>query len=199
MSFLTDYDKNCVTYRGKKYKLDLAYDTVLNANCIATDPDIAVEDKLWMLTEILIKRRVCLSPMDNYELIDRIYKEKINFQKRTIQRQQPRIVDFMLDGEYIFASFYQDYGIDLLEQQGKLHWKKFIVLFQGLSDKTKIREVMRIRSMAIPPYNGKNQDEVRQILDLKSFYALPVKGGGGQNGLDRLWNALESMAVNREG
>lgn len=198
MSFLTDYSEAAITYKGKKYRLDLAYDTVLSANYVATNPDIDIEDKLWLVTELLVKRKVRLLTEDSYRLIEAIYKEKINFQTRPAQRPRPKVVDFMLDGDYIFASFYQDYGIDLLEQQGKLQWKKFIVLFQGLSEKTKIREIMRIRSMKVPPYNGKNQEERQQILDLKSFYALPVNGGGGQEGLDRLWNALESMAT-REG
>lgn len=55
---------------------------------------------------------------------------------------------------------------------------------------------MRIRNMEIPVYNGKNGKEIREIQELKSFYALPVRGGGGKNGLDALFFALEKMASN---
>ena len=88
-----------------------------------------------------------------------------------------------------------DYGIDLIDMQGKLPWKKFISLFQGLSERTKIREVMRIRNMEVPKFTGKNSKQIQEIQELKSYYALPVKGGGGQEGLDALFSTLERMAV----
>ena len=54
---------------------------------------------------------------------------------------------------------------------------------------------MRIRSTDIPRYDGHNQKQIQEIQELKSYYALPVKGGGGQQGLDSLFVALEAMAV----
>ena len=91
----------------------------------------------------------------------------------------------------------EDYGIDLIEQRGKLHWKKFLALFQGLSEKTKIREVMKIRSMEIPQLNRHNRKEIQSIMELKSYYALPVQGIGGKQGLDLLFSTLEGMAVQK--
>ena len=104
------------------------------------------------------------------------------------------ILDFEEDGEYIYASFMQDYGVDLIDMQGKLSWRKFIVLFDGLSEDTKIKRVMKIRSMELPAFTGKNQKQIQDILELKSYYALPVRGGGEQHGLDSLFSALEGMA-----
>ena len=88
----------------------------------------------------------------------------------------------------------QEYRLDLIDMQGKLPWRKFIDLFDGLSEDTKIRRVMRIRSMDIPEYTGKNQKQIQDIMELKSYYALPVRGGGGQKGLDALFSSLEGMA-----
>lgn len=53
---------------------------------------------------------------------------------------------------------------------------------------------MHIREMEIPQFNGKNQKQIQEIQELKSYYALPVKGGGGQGGLDLLFSTLEGMA-----
>ena len=50
------------------------------------------------------------------------------------------------DGAYIFASFMQAYRIDLIEEIGKLHWKKFNALIVGLPEGTKFVEVIKIRS-----------------------------------------------------
>ena len=91
-------------------------------------------------------------------------------------------------------SFMQDYQIDLIDEQGRLPWKKFLYLFNGLSSDTKIKQVMQIRSMEVPQYNGKNAKQIQQINELKSYYALPVRGGGGQSGLDMLLRTLEGMA-----
>lgn len=67
-------------------------------------------------------------------------------------------------------------------------------LFNGLGSDTKIKQVMRIRDMDIPKYNGKNMEQIQEIQKLKSYYALPIKGGGGQTGLDLLFSTLEGMA-----
>lgn len=104
------------------------------------------------------------------------------------------MVDFERDGDYIYASFMQAYRIDLIDEQGKLPWKKFLYLFNGLPADTKIKQIMRIRQMPVPEYNGKNSKEIQEINEMKSYYALPVQGGGGQSGLDLLFHTLEGMA-----
>ncbi len=54
----------------------------------------------------------------------------------------------------------QAYNIDLIEEQGKLHWKKFNALLSGLPDGTKFVEVMKIRAwkpskgIALRKYKG---------------------------------------------
>ena len=83
---------------------------------------------------------------------------------------------------------------DLIEEQGRLPWKKFLYLFNGLPADTKIKQIMRIRQMPVPEYNGKNSKEIQEINEMKSYYALPVEGGGGQSGLDLLFHTLEGMA-----
>ena len=37
-------------------------------------------------------------------------------------------------------------------------------------------------------------NQIQQINELKSYYALQVRGGGGQDGLDLLFRTLEGMA-----
>ena len=136
-----------------------------------------------------------LSNAEKVSLLDEIGNRYVKVKKRPKTRKsQVPILDFEEDGDYIYASFMQDYHIDLIDKQGKLPWKKFLFLFNGLSSETKIKQVMRIREMEIPQPNGKNQKQIQEILELKSYYALPVKGGGGQSGLDMLFSALEGMA-----
>jgi hypothetical protein len=92
-----------------------------------------------------------------------------------------------------------DYGLDLIEQQGKLDWRKFIALFQGLSERTKIREIMAIRARKIPKYTKYNADEIRSLQEAKAFYALDISEEEAaknlQRGLAKLAGTLRSRAV----
>lgn len=47
---------------------------------------------------------------------------------------------------------------------------------------------MKIRSMEIPQLNRHNRKEIQSIMELKSYYALPVQGIGGKQGLDLLFS-----------
>src|SRR5699024_9851159 len=66
------------------------------------------------------------------------------------------------DAEYIYASFMSDYGIDLIEQQGKLHWYKFKALLGGLTDGSKFVKVLEIREMELP--KGKGSGKQREHI-----------------------------------
>ena len=50
------------------------------------------------------------------------------------------------DAELIFASFYYDYGISLIEKKGKMTWKEFIILFSCLSEQSPLGKVIDLMS-----------------------------------------------------
>lgn len=136
-----------------------------------------------------------LKPAEQLKLMQDITSRYIEVEKRPQIKKSPvPVLDFERDGDYIYASFMQAYQIDLIDEQGKLPWKKFLYLFNGLPADTKIKQIMRIRQMPVPEYNGKNSKEIQEINEMKSYYALPVQGGGGQSGLDLLFHTLEGMA-----
>lgn len=196
MGFLTEPIETIVRLGNRKYRVNAAFNVVLDVQRLYKE-DLPDEVKIEQALRMLVENRFrvwCLSMKGKSELLQEIVKQHIDLPHRPPSKSNQRLIDFELDGEYIFASFYQDYGIDLEKEQGLLHWKKFIALFQGLSDKTKIKEIMRIRGMDIPDPTKYNQKERQNIIELKSYYALPVEGGGGQEGLDALFCALEGMA-----
>lgn len=198
MGFLTEPVKREVYLGELLFSVNPAFDTVLEVQRLFQEEQLSEAAKLQQALRMFGVSRRRLSGLDwgqKSELLKRIYQECVNARPRPAMRQKMPVLDFEEDGEYIYSSFLMDYGIDLIDMQGILPWKKFIALFQGLSERTKIREVMRIRQMEIPAYTGKNAKQIQQIQELKSYYALPVKGGGGQQGLDALFCALESQAV----
>lgn len=198
MGFLTEYQTSTVTLGKMKFLINPAFDAVLEVQRLFSEEDLTERDKVEQALKMLVvnSRRLRLMGLkEKADLLNEIYRQCINTRKHPPSRKKVRVLDFEYDGEYIYSSFMLDYGIDLIDEQGRLPWKKFIALFQGLSENTKIREVMRIRGMEIPNPTGKNGKQIQEIMDLKSYYALPVKGGGGQAGLDALFSALEGMAV----
>ena len=93
------------------------------------------------------------------------------YPKNQIPRGEPsseRILDYEIDSDYIYAAFYQQYGIDLLEIK-ELHWHKFKALLNGLCEETRLYEIMGHRS-----YTGekiKSQEEIYRRL--KEAWSLP--------------------------
>src|SRR5690625_1778678 len=79
--------------------------------------------------------------------------------------------DLVQDAEYIYASFMHTYKIDLFEMQGKLHWKKFKALLNGLSEDTIFSRIVGIRTAELPTGKGM-QKEREQLRKLKEHYAL---------------------------
>jgi len=202
MGFLTEIEDNIMWYAGHKFIVNPAFDIVLDIQKLYQEEELTEKDKLDQALQMLIvnKRKLNQLTIDKRaELLNAIYERYVNTRRKTPVRQKLPALDFEYDGEFIYASFMLDYNIDLLDAQGRLSWKKFIALFQGLSEQSKIREVMRIRNMEIPRYNGKNGKEIQEIQELKSHYALPVRGGGGQQGLDLLFSTLEGMTATNKG
>lgn len=198
MGVLTDLqDNQIITNRGKII-VNPAFDIVLETQELYLEDSLTDYEKAEQALRMLVRNRWNLRlypPVEKVKLLEEIGKRYIETKKRPQIKKNPMpVLDFEKDGDYIYASFMQDYQIDLIDEQGRLPWKKFLYLFNGLSSDAKIKQVMQIRSMEVPQYNGKNAKQIQQINELKSYYALPVRGGGGQSGLDMLFRTLEGMA-----
>lgn len=84
-------------------------------------------------------------PLENFfPQLMQFYTNPNSTPKNINSTSTDRILDYIEDGEYIIASFMQDYGIDLTEVD--MHWHKFKALFAGLRDDTKIKQIMSMRS-----------------------------------------------------
>ena len=77
-----------------------------------------------------------------------------------------RVLDYLIDSEYIYASFMAEYGIDLCDV--KLHWWKFKALLIGLNDESKLKQIMSMRT-----YTKSNKDPHKIAMENKKAWALP--------------------------
>src|SRR5690625_1400472 len=88
-----------------------------------------------------------------------------------MSEEDEKIFDFVQDAEFIYASFMHTYQIDLFEQQGKLHWKKFKALLNGLSEDSIFSRVVGIRTAELPTGKGMAKERER-LRKLKQKFAI---------------------------
>lgn len=88
-------------------------------------------------------------------------------------KQEQAPYDIRYDGDYIYSSFLQAYGIDLFDVQGELHWRKFNALLSGLPEGTKFMEVIKIRKWK--PQKGDSAEYKEEMRRLQKDYALPYE------------------------
>ena len=168
---------------GKEYELNLSFDNVLRLIDMLNDKELSDYEQVEFGLEMLIG--------DNLENYDFGKKEEIFYSifKETIgkdaeegqpvdiegnpmpQKKEKEKYDLKQDAAYIYASFMSDYGIDLFEQHGKLHWLKFKALLGGLTDGSKFLRVLEIRTAELPEGKG-TEKQRKQMLELKRIYAL---------------------------
>lgn len=131
--------------------------------------DFTVEEMSEVFNEVF-EEHISLSTVEDnhveYDLAGNPMKTTASNGK---QEQAP--YDIRYDGDYIYASFLQAYGIDLFDVQGKLHWKKFNALLSGLPEGTKFMEVVKIRKWK--PQKGDSAEYKEEMRKLQKDYALP--------------------------
>lgn len=175
------------------YNLDLSFDNVLKIFELWEDDKIPNHIKphvaLKMLSSEAFEDHFKDMPIEEvYEVFEEIFDEHINLQSSSLQDveydlagnvmststsggPEKKPYDIRFDGEYIFASFMQAYGINLFKVHGELHWKEFNALLAGLPEGTKFVEVVRIRGYK--PQKGDTDEYKRKMRKLQKDYALP--------------------------
>lgn len=179
-------DKHLIN--GKSYVLDLSFNNVIKLFEMFNDDEVDVAIKmhlaLRMLTKVDFSKELTIEEAAN--IYSDILQKHIKIEDLTsynsietdlagnplpTSEKQERVYSLFYDSDYIFASFFQAYKIDLIEEQGKLHWKKFNALLSGLPDNTKFVEVIKIRKWK--PQKGDSTDYKNNMRELQKQYALP--------------------------
>ena len=111
---------------------------------------------------------------------------------QTIPECYNLIISGRLEDTYVFKG--KKLKPDISFVRGILHWKKFVSLFQGLTNDTKIKEIMEIRGRKLPKPTKYNQEEIQNLRELKAYYAIGDLEENYQDGLGELFNSLERMA-----
>lgn len=171
---LTDrVGEDVIEYRGREIRLSLFFDRVLRAFDLLKDPYFTEAEKIEILLHMLVENYDAVADLSVHEkitIVNVIFERFINDGEKSSGGKP--VFDFDRDAEYIYASFMHDYGIDLYEAHGKLHWKKFKALLAGLSEESMLKRVIAIRTMDIPSPNKYNAEERRRLIELKRAFSL---------------------------
>lgn len=180
--------EDTVKINGEQYEIDLSFDNVLRLIDMLNDEDLSDEIQVETGLRMLIGEDLDCEIEEKAIIFNSLFEQTIaeSAEKKqsvdikgnpmpSVEENEEELYSLLEDAEYIYASFMQDYGMDLFEYQGKLHWLKFRALLSGLRDDTKFKKVLEIRQMELP--SGKGSEKQRKaIIDAKKAYAL--KGDG---------------------
>lgn len=189
-----EFIDNIINIGNRKYTINLSFDRVLKwFDFLDKNEGLNAEEVADIGYSIFV---ITPQKANIYEksavMLEVTKKIKIEGRKLNKKTDDTAIIDFKVDSGYIYAAFMQAYGVDLYEQQGKLHWHKFIALLQSLPDNTRMREIMSIRARPIPLLNKHNYTEIQRLTELKSLYAIK-QTDNKEDSWDRLFSLLEKQ------
>jgi len=122
---------------GKLYPIDPDFRTVLACLRVMGDPDRTDLDKLLYLAVRFFLRH---PPPDQDQLFAQFATGG-----RLCGADEPPLIDFETDAGAIYASFRQQYGLNLLRES--LHWLEFRELLSGLTEATPLGAHIRLRTL----------------------------------------------------
>jgi hypothetical protein len=134
------------------------------------DDTIVKMDKPILAVRMLVEEVKCDSYEETINLFKYLMKEFIGIDVDKQEENQTKTFDFTKDAEIIYASFFSEYHMDLVEMQGILHWNKFIALLNYLDDESKFKQIVGIRTMKVPSSQEASQEYIDHIRKMKDTY-----------------------------
>lgn len=159
------------------YKINTSYKQGIKFELLMQDNELEKKEKVMLALSLFYKKKDLEQIKTPEELQKRIndilwfYKcnktEQIN--KGVNVRKEKQIYSYEFDADKIYSAFIQQYNVDL--QKTDLHWWQFRSMFESLTDKTQIVEIMGYRAIDLSKI--KDKEEKKRYKELKKIYALP--------------------------
>ena len=178
---------------GEKYKVNMAFDNVMRYFDLLEDKELQDAEKVLLGINVLLGVSFLSDFGKTYEIFNTLHNTFFGPEESSVkldragnplpvqkkENEEEKVYSLKHDAEYIYASFRQAYGMDLLDEKGKLHWFKFKALLAGLPEDTKFSQVVDIRTRELP--KGRHSSEEKKALKkLKELYALPEDEDEGE-------------------
>lgn len=179
---LNDLLPNTFTYCGEEVLIDLSFDNVLDVFDVLKMIELAEYHRAELCLTLLFGEDV-IEDEDIINVWNEVFELYLDSTKEEMvkydlagnpmptKKEEP-LIDLSQDAEFLYASFIQAYGINLIKEQGKLHWYEFKALLNGLPEDTIIKQIIHIRSYE--PSKHDSEEYKKQMEDLQDFYRLEV-------------------------
>ena len=107
------------------------------------------------------------------ELLEKLieFYSKKSVTPHDIPESSIKSLDYILDGEYIYASVLHYYNIDLIDID-HLHWYKFRAMIDCIKD-SKINDIISNRTWERPPRKYSSEHDNNQREKIKKYWSLP--------------------------
>lgn len=94
--------------------------------------------------------------------------------RRERELKNKRLFDWEHDAHRIVADFEREYAIDLTKESTKMHWWRFMALFNGLSDTSATMDAISIRAADLDA-KGMSKEQKKHLRERKAALMLPAR------------------------
>lgn len=159
-----------VEYGGARYDIYTDFRVWIRLEQILLSREMAAEEKTIEMMRLCYCRKLPPDAETAVRLLVWFYCGGKNPRLRERERRgRGAIYDFQYDAELFYAAFLEQYGIDLIKDG--LHWWKFLALFRGISENSRLYQAMRWRAMDLSGVS--DQKQKRYYRKMKQIYRLP--------------------------
>ena len=157
---------------GQKIRIVTDFREYIKLLDMLKDDELSERDKIYILCEYFLDDVPDLEEAIGQLCLFVAMKTEKN--KEESESGEPdrckQLFSYSIDFPYILSGFLRDYRIDLCEIK-YMHWWKFRMLFDGLSDDTEIKQRIMYRSIDLNTV--KDKEERKRIRKIQSTIQLP--------------------------
>ena len=138
---LNDLLPKTYEYRDLEIEIDLTFDNVLDLFDVIGLKELSEFHRAELCLVLLFGDGV-IEPEDTVEVWNDVFDRFLDSTKEEVvqydiagnkmpTKASEPLIDLDQDAEFLYSSFIQAYGINLIQVQGKLHWYEFKALLTG--------------------------------------------------------------------
>lgn len=176
MNFFYEELPNTVNVKGEKIKVITDFREYIRLLDMLKDQELDVLQKFaiiqqYFLDDVIVDEEA-ISALSRFITMDTNCVEVGNVCNCEEPRgnQKKNLFSYSIDYPYILSGFMKDYGIDLIDIK-YMHWWKFRMLFDGLSEDTEIKQRIMYRSVDL--LEIKDKEERKRIKKIQKSIQLP--------------------------
>lgn len=170
MNFFYEKMPTTVIVNGKPVRIRTDFRDYISLLDMLKDKDINSTDKLLILNEYFLDdveiSQTAIDALCDFVIAD-FSDEEVG---QTKKMRRKNLFSFSVDYPYILSAFLRDYGIDLINI-AYLHWWKFRMLFDGLSEDNEIKKRIMYRGIDLnevkDPEEKKRIQKIKKLIELK--------------------------------